>query len=161
MLKLLAIVNLVLTCGILAAQDSKPFPAPASPGRAIQNAAQSAARDLAHTRSKDGALEILSSTQGVDLTAYLQKLSTTIRNTWSLSVSPAARVRTGAVTIEFVVFPDGKLGAMKLVSSSEDDLLDRIAWNAIKGAAPFPALPKAYSQPNLKLRYRFLYNEIP
>jgi TonB family protein len=161
MLKFLAIVNLVLTCGIFAAQDSKPLPAPASPGTAIQNAAQSAVHDMAHGRPKDGALEILSSTQGVDLTAYLQKLSTTIRNTWSLSIPPAARVRTGTVTIEFLVFPDGKIGAMKLVSSSEDDLLDRIAWKAIKGAAPFSALPKAFTQPNLKVRYRFFYNEIP
>lgn len=147
--------------GVLATQDSKPFPAPASPGKAIQNAAEAAVHDVAHGRPKDGALEILSSTQGVDLRAYLQNVSTTIRNTWSLSMPPAARVRKGTVKIEFVVLSDGKIGAMKLVSSSEDDLLDRIAWKAIKGAAPFSALPKAFTQPNLKLRYCFFYNEIP
>jgi|SRR5579863_9897010 TonB family protein len=161
MFKLTVIADLLLAGAILVAQDSKPLPATASPGTAIQNAAQSAVHDLAHDRPKDGALEMLSSTQGVDLTAYLQKVSTTIRNTWSLSIPPAARARTGTVTIEFVVFPDGKIGAMKLVSSSEDDLLDRIAWKALKGAAPFSALPKAFAQPNLKLRYRFFYNEIP
>jgi TonB family protein len=161
MLKLLSIANLAVACGILAAQDSKPFPPPTGPGKAIQNAAEAATHDLAHGRPKDGALEVLNNTQGVDLRAYLQNVSTTIRNTWSLSLPAAARVRKGTVTIEFVVLSDGKIGAMKLVSSSDDDLLDRIAWRAIKGAGPFSALPKAFTQPNLKLCYRFFYNEIP
>jgi TonB family protein len=151
----------LIVAGVLAAQNSKPFPAPASSGQAIQDAAKAAVHDVHEDRPKGDALEVLSNTQGVDFRAYLQKVSTTIRNTWSLSIPPAARVRKGTVTIQFVVLSDGKIGAMKLASSSDDDLLDRIAWKAIKGAGPFSALPKAFTQPNLKLCYRFFYNEIP
>jgi TonB family protein len=151
------ILSVLILGGVLAAQDSKPLPASASPGKAIQDAAQAAAGDLAHDRPKGGALEILGGTQGVDFRAYVQKVSTAVRNTWNLSMPPDLRVRKGTLTIEFAVLPDGKIGTMKLVSSSEDDLLDRAAWNAIKAAAPFPALPKAFTERNLKLRYRFRY----
>jgi TonB family protein len=155
-------ISAVLIAGtVLAAQDSKPIPAPASPGKTIQDAAQATADDLAYGGPKESALEIVSATQGVDFRAYSQKVSTALRNTWSLSIPPDARVRKGTVTIEFAVLPNGKLGAMKLVSSSEDDLLDRLAWEAIKGAAPFPALPKAFTGRNLKMRYRFFYNLVP
>jgi len=161
MSKLTVIANLLLASGILAAQDSKPLPPPPSPGKAIQDAAAAAAHDLPRDRPKGGAVEILNGMQGVDFSAYLQKVSAAIRNTWYFLVPAEARGRKGQVTIEFAVLPDGKIGAMKLASSSEDDLLDRAAWKAIKGAAPFPALPKAFTRPNLRLRYRFLYNEIP
>jgi TonB family protein len=147
----------LITGGVLAAQDSKPLPAPASPGQAIQDAAKAAADDLAHNRASAGAVEILTGTQGVDFSSYAQKVSTAVRTSWSLSMPPEARVRTGTVTVEFAVLPDGKIGAMKLVSSSDDDLLDRAAWKAIKAAAPFPALPKAFTGPNLRMRFRFRY----
>lgn len=147
--------------GILPAQDSKPFPAPPSPGKAIQDAAQASAHDPVQDRPKGGTVEILNGMPAVDFRAYLQKVSTAIRNTWYLSVPPKARYRKGDLAIEFAVLPDGKIGAMKLVSSSDDDLLDRAAWKAIRAAAPFPALPKDFTRPSLKLRYRFFYNEVP
>ena len=53
----------LITGGVLAAQDSKPLPAPASPGQAIQDAAKAAADDLAHNRASAGAVEILTGTQ--------------------------------------------------------------------------------------------------
>ncbi len=110
-------LRLLIAGTVLAAQDSKPLPTTASPGKTIQHAAQAAADDLAHGLPKDGALEILSGTQGVDFKAYSHKVSTAVRNTWSLSIPPDVRVRKGTVTIEFRVLPDGKIGAMKLVSS--------------------------------------------
>ena len=152
---------LLLISGNLAAQDSKPLRTTASPGKTIQDAAQGAAQGLAQSHRKDGAVEILSGTQGVDFRAYCQRVSTAVRNTWSLSIPPDVRVRKGTVKIEFAVLPDGKIDTMKLVSSSDDDLLDRLAWKAIRAAAPFPALPKTFTGPNLKLRYSFYYNEIP
>src|SRR5271169_508878 len=70
-------ISAVLIAGtVLAAQDSKPIPAPASPGKNIQDAAQATADDLAHSGPKDRALEIVSATQGVDFRAYSQKVST-------------------------------------------------------------------------------------
>ena len=155
-------ISAVLIVGrILSAQDSKPFPSPGSPGRAIQDAAQASAHDLSHDHPKDGTIEILNGMPAVDFRAYLQKVSTAIRNAWYFSQPPKARDRKGDLTIEFAVLPDGKIGAMKLVSSSDDPLLDRTAWRAIRAAAPFPALPKDFTRPNLKLRYCFFYNEVP
>ncbi len=154
-------ILLLLACTALAAQDSKPLPPPSSAGKNINNATHAAADDLAHGRPKDGAVEVLSATQGVDFRAYVQKLSTAVRNTWYLSLPQEARIRTGTLTIEFEVSPDGRLSTMKLVTSSDDALLDRLAWRAIRGSAPFPALPTAFTGGNLKLRYRFYYNGIP
>jgi TonB family protein len=147
--------------GILSAQDSRPFPAPASPGQAIQDAAKTAAHDPTEDRPKGGTIEVLNGMPDLDFRAYLQKVSTAIRSSWYFLVPQKARDRKGNLTIEFAVLPDGKIATMKLVSSSDDDLLDRAAWKAIRAAAPFPALPKEFTRPNLKLRYRFFYNEVP
>lgn len=147
--------------GILSAQDSRPFPTPASPGQAIRDAAKAASHDPTEDRPKGGAVEVLNGMPDVDFRAYLQKVSTAIRSSLYFLVPQKAHDRKGNLTIEFAVLPDGRIGTMKLVSSSDDDLLDRAAWKAIRAAAPFPALPKEFTRPNLKLRYRFFYNEVP
>jgi TonB family protein len=160
----------VLIAGRMFAQDSKPLLAPASPGQAIQDAARASGHDLPQDRPKGGVVatlygaegrigtaEILSSTQGVDLGPYVEKVLADVRRNWYHLVPAYASTMKGKVTIEFAVLPDGRIAAMKLVSGSGYDFLDRAAWEGIKATGPFPRLPEAFAG-NLKLRFRFLYN---
>jgi TonB family protein len=165
------IFAVLIGSGVLAAQDSKPLPAPTSPGQAIQDAAKAAAHDPDEDRPKvgtveifygaagrAGAVEILNSTQGVDFHPYLEKVWSDIRRNWYRLTPAYARKMKGKVTIEFAVLPDGRVSAMKLVSGSGDYSLDRAAWDGIRAAGPFAALPKEFTSSDLKLRYQFLYN---
>jgi TonB family protein len=140
--------------GVLAAQETKPLPAPPTPGQAIQQAAQAAA----HNRPKSGSLEVLTDTQGVDFGPYLQKLMGDVRTNWYELIPAAAENEKGKVVIEFKVQSDGEIMDMKLVSPSGDPALDRAAWGGIKAASPFQHLPSAFTGPHLALRFRFLYN---
>ncbi len=169
--KMVAILIALLSCALLAAQDTKPLPPPTSPGQSIQDAAKAAAHDLTDDHPRDatvetlygadgkaGAVEILNSTSGVDFRPYLEKVWSDIRRSWNRSTPAYARKMKGKVTIELAIFPDGRISAMKLVSGSGDYALDRAAWDGIRAATPFAALPKEFTGPNLKLRYQFLYN---
>ena len=160
----------VLIAGGMSAQDSKPLPASASPGQAIQDAARASGHDLPQDRPKGdtvatlfgaegriGTAEIRSGTQGVDFGPYVQKVLADVRRNWYRLVPGYASTMKGKVTIEFAVLPDGRIAAMKLASGSGYDFLDRAAWEGIKAAGPFPRLPKAFVG-NLRLRFRFLYN---
>jgi TonB family protein len=166
-------MSVALFCGALAAQDPKPHSAPSSPGKAIQDAARASAHDLPQDRPKVvahetlygaegrvGAIEVLSNTQGVDFGPYSQELFADIRRNWYRLTPAYARAMKGKLTIDFPVLPDGRIGTMKLVSSSGDDSLDRSAWEGIKAASPFPALPKAFTGQSLMMRVRFLYNPV-
>jgi TonB family protein len=165
------IFAVLITGTLLAAQNSKPLPPPASPGQAIQDAAKAAAHDPTQDRPKTGtveilygaagkagAVEILNSTQGVDFRPYLEKVWSDIRRNWNRLTPAYARKMKGKVTIEFAVLPDGRISAMKLVSGSGDYSLDRAAWDGIRAAGPFAALPKEFTGTDLRLRYQFLYN---
>ena len=170
------IASILLTAalfgGTLAAQAPKPVPAPASPGKAIQDAARASVHDLPADRPKDssagevlygaegkvGSIEVLSRAQGVDLRPYSQKVVAEIRNTWYRLIPEAARKEKRELTIEFAVLPDGRITAMKLVSPSGNDAVDRAALEAIKAASPFPALPSYFKGPNVRLRFHFLCN---
>jgi TonB family protein len=166
-----ALMVALLSGAVLAAQDSKPLPPPASPGQAIQDAAKAAAHDPTQDRPKGGTVEILygaagkagtveilNSTQGIDFHPYLEKIWSDVRRNWNRLTPAYARKMRGKVTIEFAVLPDGHISAMKLVSGSGDYSLDRAAWDGIRAAGPFAALPKEFTGPNLRLRYQFLYN---
>ena len=164
-------VLLLMTGTVLAAQDSKPILAPASPGRAMQDATQGAADDLTHGRPTSGApesvssgqatvgsVEVLSDGRGVNFGPYLRDAMARIRSHWYRLIPSDARAKKGKLAIQFAVLPDGRVAALKLAESSGDVSLDRAAWQAITASNPLPALPSAFSGPNLALRFRFYYN---
>lgn len=58
----------------------------------------------------------------------------------------------GKVVIRFAILRDGKLDEeIQLVSSSGTEVLDNAAIAAVKGAAPFPALPRSLSRERLQI----------
>lgn len=149
------------------------FAAGMSAGSAIQQAAQAAAArhgtggggqegDFglgtgAHGRQQ-GALDILSDTQGVDFGPYLQRLLQNVRENWYHLIPESAEMKKGKVAIEFAITKDGQVADMRLVASSGDVALDRPAWGSITASNPFPPLPHEFTGPYLSLRFRFYYN---
>jgi TonB family protein len=143
-----------------------------SAGSAIQQAAQAAARrgaggggqegDFglgtgAHGRQQ-GALEILSDTQGVDFGPYLQRILQDVRENWYHLIPESAEMKKGKLAIEFAITKEGQVADMRLVLSSGDVALDRPAWGSITASNPFPPLPNEFTGPYLALRFRFYYN---
>jgi TonB family protein len=93
-----------------------------------------------------GNLEVLSDTQGVDFGPYLTDVLAAVRKNWHTLIPAEARkpeMKSGKLTIEFVILPDGKVAGLKLVSPSGDAALDRAAWGGIAASNPF-----APCQPN-------------
>jgi outer membrane biosynthesis protein TonB len=105
-----------------------------------------------------GALDILSDTQGVDFSPYLERLLQEVREHWYEAIPESAEMKKGKLQIEFAITKDGKLADMKLTATSGDDALDRAAWAGITGSNPFQPLQPAFTGPFLALRFRFYYN---
>jgi TonB family protein len=171
MLKMSAVLIATAASGLIAAQDSKPLPAPSSPGKAIQDAAQASAHDqtqdppkrgavvtLYGAEGKSGNVEILTDTQGVNFGPYLKDALATVRKNWYALIPSDAKTKKGKLAVEFAIKQDGHIAGLKLVSVSGDEALDRAAWGGITASDPFPALPSAFTGSYLALRFRFYYN---
>src|SRR5271170_3207018 len=143
-----------------------------SPGDAIRRAAQDAAHDRgsgdyspAPSGGRQGmgtGVDILSDTQGVDFGPYIRRILGDIRRTWIPLIPEEARPplnKQGETLIRFTILPDGRIAAMNLDGSSQDQSIDRACWGAITGEGQFPPLPASFHGPNLELRLDFLTNK--
>jgi TonB family protein len=141
-----------------------------SPGDAIRKAAQDAARDRggdynAPSGGRQGmgeGAEILSDTQGVDFGPYIRRILEDIRRNWYPLIPEEARPplnKQGETLIRFTILPDGRIAAMNLDGSSQDQAIDRACWGGITGVGQFPPLPANFHGPNLELRIDFLTNK--
>lgn len=146
-----------------------------SAGSAIQQAARASAGSAGKLATGGGmglgrgpsggqvrdAMEITTDTMGVDFGPYLARIKQTIETNWYTempeSVYPPLR-KSGKVSIEFMILPDGKVAGMRVFFPSGDVALDRAAWGGISASNPFPPLPKEFHGPYLGLRCYFLYN---
>jgi TonB family protein len=161
-----------------------PTPAPTRPnfgtpsqtaGDAIRQAAQQAAQNrgqggdyganlpVAHQGLNTG-VDILSDTMGVDFNPYLRRIIREIYNTWLPLIPEEARPplnKQGETLIRFTILPDGRIGAMNIDASTQDQALDRAAWGSITGVGQFPPLPSQFHGPNLELRIHYLVNKRP
>ncbi|MEG9434975.1 TonB family protein [Edaphobacter sp. HDX4] len=146
---------------------------PLSAGDAIRQAAQQAAQNpgqggdyganipVEHQGLNTG-VDILSDTMGVDFNPYLRRILRQIYNTWLPLIPEEARPplnKSGETLIRFSILPDGRIGAMNLDGSTQDQALDRAAWGSITGVGQFPPLPKEFHGPNLELRIHYLVNK--
>ena len=115
-----------------------------------------------HPGAGTGGVQVLSDTQGVDFSAWLQRWHHETQRTWDPlipdSVNPPIN-RSGMVAIRFKVLPNGRLmeGSLVLEGRSGDVALDRAAWGALTGSN-YPPLPHDFHGPYLELRAYFLYN---
>lgn len=149
-----------------------------SPGQEIQNQMRDAIRD---GRTQGGfyggapagpggggagtaeGYQILSDTQGVDFTSYIQRLLATLKRNWYAimpeSVFPPV-LEQGIVGTVITINPDGSIQAADpiLERTSGKGPLDRAAMSAERASNPFEPLPSAFHGPYLRLRIIFLYN---
>jgi outer membrane biosynthesis protein TonB len=120
---------------------------------------------LARHPGAGGGVQVLSDTQGVDFSAWLQRWHHETQNTWDPlipdEVNPPIN-KQGIVVISFKVLPNGRLmdGSLKLEGRSGDSALDRAAWGALTGSN-YPSLPRDFHGPYLELRASFWYNVTP
>ena len=143
---------------------------------AMRNAARShgagetdsmSSRGLArHPGAGSGGVQVLSDTQGVDFSNWLQRWHWETEHTWDPLIPDEVNppiYKSGAVAIRFKVLPNGRLmdGSLVLEGRSGDVALDRAAWGALTGSN-YPPLPREFHGPYLELRAYFLYNmEVP
>ncbi|HUV68667.1 MAG TPA: energy transducer TonB [Terracidiphilus sp.] len=118
-----------------------------------------------HPGAGSGGVQVLSDTQGVDFSNWLQRWHWETERTWDPlipdEVNPPIN-KSGQLVIRFKVLPNGRImdGSMQLEGSSGDVALDRAAWGALTGSN-YPALPRDFHGPYLELRAWFLYNMQP
>ena len=111
--------------------------------------------------SASSGLQVVSDLGGVDFTKYLADLLTTVRKNWPSVIPIEARgpaKKKGCSAIEFSISSHGDVGGLTVIASSGDEQLDRASWLAISTSAPFAPLPSGYRQPEVVLRFHFLYN---
>jgi len=118
-----------------------------------------------HPGAGSGGVEVLSDTQGVDFTSWLQRWHWETERTWDPLIPDEVNppiLKSGMVAIRFKVLPNGRLmdGSMVLEGRSGDVALDRAAWGALTGSN-YPPLPRDFHGPYLELRAFFLYNMEP
>jgi len=119
-----------------------------------------------HPGAGTGGVQVLSDTQGVDFSNWLQRWHWETEHTWDPLIPDEVNppiYKSGAVAIRFKVLPNGRLmdGSLVLEGRSGDVALDRAAWGALTGSN-YPPLPRDFHGPYLELRAYFLYNmEVP
>jgi hypothetical protein len=115
-----------------------------------------------HPGAGSGGVEVLSDTQGVDFSSWLQRWHYETERTWDPLIPDEVNppiLKKGQVMIRFKVLPTGRLmeNSMVLEGRSGDVALDRAAWGALQGSN-YPPLPKDFHGPYLELRALFMYN---
>ena len=152
-----------------------------TPGQAIQEPLQAAARGGHHPESGAGGggdsnMEfnnlppnfstetptILSDTRGVDFGPYLARIVYIVRRNWYQVIRESARLGDkGRVGVVFEILKDGSVPEVRLVASSGSDPLDRAAMAGIHASVPFPPLPEEFTGNHLVLQFIFLCNLAP
>jgi outer membrane biosynthesis protein TonB len=118
-----------------------------------------------HPGAGTGGIQVLSDTQGVDFSGWLQRWHYETERTWDPLIPDEVNppiYKSGMVAIRFKVLPNGRLmeGSLVLEGRSGDVALDRAAWGALTGSN-YPPLPRDFHGPYLELRAYFLYNMQP
>ena len=116
-----------------------------------------------HPGAGTGGVQVLSDTQGVDFSNWLQRWHYITQQTWDPLIPDEVNppiLKSGVVVIHFKVLPNGQVVDMQLDGRSGDTGLDRAAWGAISGSS-YPNLPREFHGPYLELRAYFLYNTEP
>lgn len=111
-----------------------------------------------------GGIEMLSPTEGLDWTSYLQRVYITVRNNWYAIMPESVELgERGVVVLTFKIMRDGSVpGAEPVINrNSGKEPLDRAAYSSVRASNPFEPLPSVYSAPYIELRYTYLYNVTP
>ena len=150
----------------------------ASPGKSIQDQVTDAIHRGNHNVYSGGGIQapgqggpgmgdgaqILSDTQGVDFSSYIQRLLATLKRNWYAVMPQSAFLGDRGITATtFKVYANGSVVAPdpRLERTSGKEPLDNAAMAAIHASNPFEPLPSQFHGPYLELRIWFLYNIPP
>ncbi|HEY2545044.1 MAG TPA: TonB family protein [Candidatus Acidoferrum sp.] len=105
--------------------------------------------------------EILTPTEGVDFSDYMQRMLENVRRNWYAVMPQSALLGDrGKVLLRFKIMSNGSVPnddpAREMGSGKEP--LDRAAVSAIRSSNPFEPLPPAFHGPYIEIRIMFLYN---
>jgi TonB family protein len=104
---------------------------------------------------------ILTPTEGVDFSHYIEPSMKAIKQNWIASLPEAAKTgTTGILVIRAQIQRDGTFlnDTPHIERSSRRDSLDKAAIAAVRASAPFPNFPSAFQGSNIELRIQFYYN---
>ncbi|NOZ84355.1 MAG: energy transducer TonB [Epsilonproteobacteria bacterium] len=90
--------------------------------------------------------------------SYMAHIKRQVESVWIYPEEAIEKGETGVLFLFFVINRNGSLKNIKLINSSGREILDNAAINALKDAAPFPALPKRLNIDRLKVYASFQYN---
>jgi TonB C terminal len=106
-------------------------------------------------------LSILTPTDGVDFSSYIQRLLATVKRNWYAVMPESAYLgEKGIVSLTFRINQDGSVPPPdpNLERTSGREPLDNAAMSSIRMSNPFEPLPSQYKRPYLELRFIFFYN---
>jgi len=150
------VLGLLLAVGgvqVAGAQKAPPTPpkGPANTAPAPDTAETLGVEFVNHVPSEDRE----------NLKGYLTGLASRTRDRW-MAVLPAASrpplSTPGEVKIVCWVHTDGRVTNMAIEQASGKVALDRAAWAAITGSAPYGAFPYGIAVDQVKVRFTFDYN---
>jgi outer membrane biosynthesis protein TonB len=104
---------------------------------------------------------ILTPTEGVDFSSYIQRLLATLKRNWYVVMPESAMMGDkGIVGTTFQINRDGSVPSPdpSLERTSGKGPLDNAAMSAIRASNPFEPLPSEFKGPYIRLRIVFLYN---
>ncbi|OGR82426.1 MAG: hypothetical protein A3J74_07985 [Elusimicrobia bacterium RIFCSPHIGHO2_02_FULL_57_9] len=78
---------------------------------------------------------------------YISQVRSSLWNQWSARMPK----EQGECAVVFTIMPDGRLVDLRTESSSGDSAFDLAALGAVQDSAPFPPLPRGFSEPFLKI----------
>jgi TonB family protein len=105
-----------------------------------------------------GTVEVHGDTQGLEIGAYLQRVTRDIQANFYRQIVPESDIgKNGKIGIELFIMKDGSVANMRLVASSGDATLDRAAWAVVARSQPFPPLPSDFTAPHFVLQLLVTY----
>jgi TonB-like protein len=157
------------------------LPPTSSPGRALEQSAEESRRGGAASEQfggplpggggaygggggegyLNGAVQMLTPTEGVDFTDYLARVVASVKRNWFSVMPESAQMGDrGRVVLQFRIMRNGAVPdpEPQLMSTSGKPPLDRAAFSSIRTSSPFQPLPPAFSGDFIELRFIFLYN---
>jgi TonB family protein len=151
--EILALVFLAIAIGMPLGKAQNP----AAPAKGAPSAGTAADEETL-------AVEVVDSLSAVDrsnLKAYWAGVQSRTQSRWIHALPALAKPpqsAPGMVKIDCWVHTDGRVTGLKLEQPSGKAALDRAAWAAITGSAPYGAYPYGISVEQVKVRFTFVYN---
>jgi outer membrane biosynthesis protein TonB len=111
-----------------------------------------------------GGLEMLTPTEGLDWSTYLQRVYLAVKGNWFAIMPESAELgERGIVVLTFKIMRDGSVpGSEPVINrNSGKEPLDRAAYSSVRASNPFEPLPSQFSGPYIELRYTYFYNIPP